>query len=185
MRVRFLRVASVIASGIAIVLSASGAAMAASKPASVFGLKLVPAATRVDARTATMANTGPINIENYDLQCLDADSNHWGQNGDNVQLWSCNSNGEQVWRLSGNHIVNSDGQCLDADSTHWGQNGDNVQLWSCNSNGEQSWQWSGNHIVNSDGQCLDADSTHWGQNGDNVQLWSCNSNGEQTWQGAL
>jgi hypothetical protein len=78
-------------------------------------------------------------IVNSDGQCLDANSNQWGQNGDNVQLWSCNSNGEQKWTVSGAHILNSDGQCLDANSNQWGQNGDNVQLWGCNSNGEQTW----------------------------------------------
>jgi Ricin-type beta-trefoil lectin domain len=88
-------------------------------------------------------HAGPANgygrIGNSDGQCLDADSNHWRQNGDNVQLWACNNHGEQLWTVSGAHIVNADGQCLDADSNHWGQNGDNVQLWACNNHGEQIW----------------------------------------------
>jgi hypothetical protein len=127
--------------------------------------------------------TSWVHIGNSDSQCLDANSNQWGQNGDNVQLWACNNNGEQLWTVSGAHIVNEDGQCLDANSNQWGQNGDNVQLWGCNSNGEQSWslQLQTGHIVNADGQCLDANSNQWGQNGDNVQLWACNSNGEQIW----
>jgi hypothetical protein len=81
-------------------------------------------------------------ISNGTNLCLDADSNHYGQNGDNAQLWSCNNNPEQLWSHSGNgHVVNHNGMCLDADSNHAGQNGDNVQLWSCNSNEEQSWNF--------------------------------------------
>jgi len=125
------------------------------------------------------------NIVNGTGLCLDADSNHWpNQNGDNVQLWSCNSHPEQKWIISGAHIENYDGQCLDADSNQIGVNGDNVQLWSCNNHGEQSWTWQQNttgQIVNADHQCLDADSNHAGQNGDNVQVWACNNHAEQAW----
>jgi alpha-galactosidase len=121
-------------------------------------------------------------ISNGTNLCLDADSNHYGQNGDNAQLWGCNDHSEQAWVLYNGHIYNSNGMCLDADSNHYGQNGDNAQLWSCNNNPEQLWSHSGNgHVVNHNGMCLDADSNHAGQNGDNVQLWSCNSNEEQSW----
>jgi len=29
--------------------------------------------------------------------CLDANSSNYPNNGDNIQLWSCNANAEQVW----------------------------------------------------------------------------------------
>ena len=29
--------------------------------------------------------------------CVDADSNHYPSNGDNIQLWACNTHPEQVW----------------------------------------------------------------------------------------
>jgi hypothetical protein len=142
------------------------------------------------ASEAHLMATSWYHIVNGDDQCLDADSNHWRQNGDNVQLWACNNNGEQLWTVDwsapdGPHIVNYDGQCLDADSNHWGQNGDNVQLWACNSNHEQAWDPArgvgSNAITNMWWGCLDADSNHWGQNGDNVQVWGCNGHPEENW----
>lgn len=36
-------------------------------------------------------------IWNSDGQCLDANSNYRGQNGDPIQLWACNNHGEQTW----------------------------------------------------------------------------------------
>jgi surface antigen len=73
--------------------------------------------------------------------CLDADSNHFPNNGDNVQLWTCNTNPEQEWTLTSlGQVKNaSTGMCLDADSNHFPNNGDNVQLWTCNTNPEQEW----------------------------------------------
>jgi hypothetical protein len=182
---RAIIAASVLVTALAVVFGQSGAgtAQASARPVPP-GLRLMPVASSGHPGSGlhlVRISASYYWIVNSDGQCLDADSNHWGQNGDNVQLWSCNSNGEQQWTVSGSYIKNSDGQCLDADSNHWGQNGDNVQLWSCNSNGEQSWTRGNPHITNADGQCLDADSNHWGQNGDNVQLWGCNGNGEQSW----
>jgi hypothetical protein len=150
------------------------------------GLHLVPVtwSSSAGSRTQPAAAGTAYQIVNADGQCLDANSNDWGANGDNIQLWSCNNHGEQVWFLSGSNIVNDDGQCLDANSNDWGANGDNIQLWSCNNHGEQSWYGSASYpyaIVNADGQCLDANSNDWGANGDNIQLWSCNNHGEQEW----
>jgi hypothetical protein len=31
--------------------------------------------------------------------CVDADSNHYPSNGDNIQLWACNTHPEQQWIL--------------------------------------------------------------------------------------
>jgi len=166
--------------GTAVLAPSAPAQATTAHPASVSFVRLSPAAVLRD-------HAGPANgyghIWNSDGQCLDANSNYWGQNGDNIQLWACNGNGEQLWTVSGAHIVNADGQCLDANSNYWGQNGDPVQLWSCNNHGEQSWtlQLNTGHIVNADGQCLDANSNYWGQNGDPIQLWACNNHGEQTW----
>ncbi len=75
--------------------------------------------------------------------CLDADSNHYPSNGDNVQLWSCNTHPEQEWTLTSSGQLQSAGtsMCLDADSNHYPSNGDNAQLWSCNTHPEQEWRF--------------------------------------------
>jgi len=130
-----------LASAVALV---SGVGTAQASPQPLKGgvhLTLAPLSPAAASR-AHVAATSWYHIANGDTQCLDADSNHWGQNGDNVQLWACNNHGEQSWTRGTSHIVNADGQCLDADSSHWGQNGDNVQLWACNNHGEQNWPTS-------------------------------------------
>ena len=118
--------------------------------------------------------------------CLDADSNHYPSNGDNVQLWSCNTHPEQEWTLTSSGQLQSAGtsMCLDADSNHYPSNGNNVQLWSCNTHPEQEWTLTSSGQLQSAGtsMCLDADSNHYPSNGDNAQLWSCNTHPEQEWR---
>jgi hypothetical protein len=59
------------------------------------GLHAVPVGTL--HRGVHLDSVTLYHLVNGDGQCLDADSNDWGTNGDNVQLWACNSNGEQSW----------------------------------------------------------------------------------------
>jgi hypothetical protein len=167
----------------------------AERSATAAHLTLVPVhLSGAAADNAQLAGITWYHIANADGQCLDADSNHWGQNGDIVQLWSCNNHGEQLWTVNdwgawwGPHIENYDGQCLDADSNTFPANGTKIQLWSCNGNPEQGWDPPGidddpQEITNtqSSDYCLDADSNYWGQNGDKVQVWVCNDHPEQNW----
>jgi Ricin-type beta-trefoil lectin domain len=132
------------------------------------------------------------NIQNHSLDCLDANSNDYPSNGDNIQLWPCNDNHEQLWsyNASTRNIYNyDDTYCLDADSTYFGDGGDPVQLWTCNNNPEQTWTgvsspgWANIVASTSIGaQCLDAESQDYPYAGDPIQLWFCNSNPEQLWR---
>ena len=146
----------------------------------------VPAAKLMSVQVSTAEGISGNLINSADRSmCIDADSNHYPHNGDNIQLWSCNTNPEQKWVVtSAGQLKNaSTNMCVDADSNHYPHNGDNIQLWSCNTNPEQKW------VVTSAGQlknastnmCVDADSNHYPHNGDNIQLWSCNTNPEQRW----
>ena len=107
---RLARLAGAAAVAVALLAASGSAALAAGRtgvaahqaPASarltpLAGLHLLPAGHVPAGGSASPASTTYYNIVNDDGQCLDADSNHWGSNGDNVQLWSCNSNGEQEW----------------------------------------------------------------------------------------
>ncbi len=60
------------------------------------GLHLVPVRTVTIHLTdaATESVTYDV-LENSDGQCLDANSNDYGNNGDEMQLWSCKSTAEQ------------------------------------------------------------------------------------------
>ena len=119
--------------------------------------------------------------------CLGADSGDYGNNGDGIELWTCDGAAEQQWYSNGTNIVNQDGLCLDANSNQYPSNGDNLQLWSCNSNSEQTWSTgsTGNIINSNKSYCVDADSISYPDNGDALQLWSCDVNDEQVWDGAL
>lgn len=90
----------------------------------------------------------------YDGLCMDAETDSGGnpnENGDKVQLWTCNSGAvQQYWNISatigaygpltneyGNHL------CLDAESdgaSNPSDEGDRVQLWSCSGASNQQWE---------------------------------------------
>jgi len=118
--------------------------------------------------------------------CLDANSNNYPNDGDAVQLYGCDSNGEQQWQItSAGQLENAQtGMCLDANSNNYPNDGDAIQLWACNGNGEQQWQvTSAGQLENAQtGMCLDANSNNYPNDGDSIQLWSCNTNPEQEWQ---
>jgi len=117
--------------------------------------------------------------------CLDANSTDYPNNGDAIQLYGCNDNGEQQWQVtSAGQLENATtGSCLDANSNDYPDTGDTIQLWDCNGNGEQQWHFtSAGQLENAQtGMCLDANSSDYPNNGDNLQLWSCNTNPEQEW----
>jgi Ricin-type beta-trefoil lectin domain/CHAP domain len=117
--------------------------------------------------------------------CLDANSNDYPKNGDNIQLWQCNTHPEQEWTLTASGQVKnaSTGMCLDANSNDYPKNGDNIQLWQCNTHPEQEWTLTASGQVKnaSTGMCLDANSDGYPYNGDNIQLWQCNTHPEQEW----
>jgi surface antigen len=165
--------AVLLASGVAGCGLASSTSTSASMSQDAVGL----AATA--ATPANLTNAGEPGT------CLDADSNHYPSNGDNIQLWGCNTHPEQEWVLTASGQVKnaSTGMCLDADSNHYPSNGDNIQLWGCNTHPEQEWVLTASGQVKnaSTGMCLDADSNHYPSNGDNIQLWGCNTHPEQEW----
>ncbi|MFG2955843.1 protein kinase [Streptomyces sp. NPDC048291] len=76
--------------------------------------------------------------------CLDADAGTIGQNGQKVQVRSCDGLSAQRWRLgSGGTLVSApDGLCLDADAPTSGQDGQPVQGWGCAGSVNQVWNWS-------------------------------------------
>jgi hypothetical protein len=75
--------------------------------------------------------------------CLDANSTDFPSDGDNIQLWTCNSSSpEQQWTLESNgniENVSNPAYCIDANSVDYPDNLDPIQLWSCATNDEQVW----------------------------------------------
>ncbi|MBW8800786.1 MAG: protein kinase [Streptomyces sp.] len=76
--------------------------------------------------------------------CLDADAGTTAQNGQKIQVRTCDGLSSQRWRLgSGGTMVSvPDGFCLDADASTSGQDGQPVQGWGCAGSTNQVWHWS-------------------------------------------
>jgi len=134
------RVASV-----AVLLGAAvaGCSLASSVRTQAFTSNDAVAAKAMSARASVVTGGAPANLVNSGdrAMCIDADSNHYPANGDNIQLWACNTHPEQEWVITAaGQLKNaSTGTCIDADSNHYPANGDNIQLWACNTHPEQEW----------------------------------------------
>jgi hypothetical protein len=119
-------------------------------------------------------------------RCLDVDLNQGGRNGNRVQLWTCNGQPQQGWRLNPYGAIQSikyPSKCLDADLNTINRDGTIVQLWDCN--GQQQQQWSVTSygaIWNGYGRALDADLNTIYRDGTTVQLWVGNGQPQQRWQ---
>jgi Ricin-type beta-trefoil lectin domain len=133
-----------------------------------------------DIASGNIHSTGDIGV------CLDAYSGDYPNDGDPIEIWACNTHGEQQWTMRTNgQIVNTGtGECLDAYSEDYPNNGDPVQLWACNTHAEQIWKT----IVIPDPQgppavqivnvahanlCITADGADYPSNGDPVELSTC------------
>jgi cell wall-associated NlpC family hydrolase len=140
MEIRFVLFLTRIA-GMAVLLGAAvaGCSLASSARAQGFTSEGAAMSARVAASSGTPANL--VNAADRSM-CIDADSNHYASNGDNIQLWACNTHPEQEWVItSAGQLKNaSTGMCIDADSNHYPSNGDNIQLWACNTHPEQEWK---------------------------------------------
>jgi hypothetical protein len=128
-------------------------------------------------------------------QCLDADINGGGVNGNKVQIWTCNGSPQQEWMAGPGadgawslESMKFPGMCLDADLNGGGANGTKVQLWRCNQQAQQSWYWYEDYDLaiynalfnNNQGIVLDRDINVPG-NGAKVQLWAKNFQSQQWW----
>jgi hypothetical protein len=143
------------------------------------------------------------------LRALDAESDANGNpadNGDSVQVWTCDGGTNQRWNFNENNgsygtVTNDDGGlCLDAqsDATHSpGDTGDRVQLWKCNGGAQQEWRpgtlsngavvlvnLESSILLDGNSLLLQAtsDNTHSPLTpGDPVELWQSNSSLAQHW----
>jgi hypothetical protein len=127
----------------------------------------------VDSWTFTTANTGngvgP--IKGLAGKCLDV-RNSGTADGTQIQLYTCNGSGAQVWTVSG-QLLKALGKCLDVSGGGTGD-GTKIQLWTCNGSGVQNWAAQADGTLRNPqaGKCLDvsgnnsADSTV-------VHLWTC------------
>ena len=129
----------------------------------------------------------------------DADDPNAGGNGTQQQVWTPNSNNQQLWYVAttvfpGNYyeLVNYNGKCLD-DTNGGTNNGNKVQLYTCQSgNKNQAWSYNkysgpnGNYVmwINYNGVCLDDAAPY--TDGGKMQMWEChfppNNDNAEAWQ---
>jgi hypothetical protein len=138
--------------------------------------------------------------------CLDANDSGStaGQDGDKVQLWTCNNTGNQFWYFgtqnsAGNGYITNDyysSKCLNANDDGGLADGRHVQLWGCADTSNMLWDLAGwQHCLTISDACpiflssdndkwtLDAVSQHIGD-GDQVQIWTYDNGDNQFWVNA-
>ncbi|MFF2467320.1 protein kinase domain-containing protein [Streptomyces mirabilis] len=129
-------------------------------------------------------------------RCLDAHTTAAGEDGPDVQVWTCNGTAVQKWALhrvpgqSSQYLVVNQGnhRCLDADLGTVGQNGQRIRAVNCDGLSAQRWHLgasgpSGGRTLVSvpDGFCLDAEATSSGKDGQPVQGFGCAGSTNQVW----
>ncbi|WP_240361421.1 MULTISPECIES: protein kinase [unclassified Streptomyces] len=129
-------------------------------------------------------------------RCLDAHTTAAGEDGPDVQVWTCNGTTVQKWALhrvpgqSSQYLVVNQGnhRCLDADLGAVGQNGQRIRAVNCDGLSAQRWHLgasgpSGGRTLVSvpDGFCLDAEATSSGKDGQPVQGFGCAGSTNQVW----
>ncbi|MER6376852.1 protein kinase [Streptomyces mirabilis] len=129
-------------------------------------------------------------------RCLDAHTTAAGEDGPDVQVWTCNGTAVQKWALhrvpgqSSQYLVVNQGnhRCLDADLGAVGQNGQRIRAVNCDGLSAQRWRLgasgpSGGRTLVSvpDGFCLDAEATSSGKDGQPVQGFGCAGSTNQVW----
>ncbi|MFI6908206.1 RICIN domain-containing protein [Nonomuraea sp. NPDC050394] len=170
----------------------------------LLALSAAPGFAQASARTdaagtaAGSAANGWIRITNaFDRsippnQCLDADVEGGGGNGNRVIVWQCNGNSpQQWWRWHANGWLENQryrGMCLDADR-HGSGNGIRVMLWRCADVAWHKWLRGSDprdraiynvYHYNGGDTVLDRDANVPG-NGAQVQLWRKNGQSQQFW----
>jgi Ricin-type beta-trefoil lectin domain len=196
----------VLALGTALTCSGASSAGAVTRPGPAKPGSLYLLKHRSPAHPDTVTD---VQIENslpgYNL-CLDAETDSGGnpdENGDKVQLWTCNSGAiQQRWDIhftvgSYGSITNDYGDhlCLDAEDdadSNPNDEGDKVQLWSCSGAANQQWTLEsvtgGYYLFDNaygDGLSLAAENDSGGdptQCGDNMQVQNYTNHYAQAWE---
>jgi glucose/arabinose dehydrogenase len=127
----------------------------------------------VDSITFTAsASTGVGPVKGLAGKCLDVAGAN-SANGTQIQLYTCNNSGAQVWTRVG-QTFQALGKCLDvaggatADLTR-------IQLYACNSTGAQNWEPQTNGTLRNpqSGKCLDVTGNN-SADATPVILYTCN-----------
>ena len=116
-------------------------------------------------------------------KCLEVNLEDLVKNGGKVQVWECNNQIQQHWKLDGEKLVNEGGKCLDVDLPQLTKDGGKVQVFDCNGQIQQKWKLDEHdRLVNAGGKCLDVDINQLTKDGGTVQIWQCHKEKNQRWK---
>lgn len=104
-------------------------------------------------------------------------------NGTAVQLWDCNSGGNQQWnRTAGKQLTVYGTKCMDAQGGGTSA-GTPAVIWDCSGGAGQQWNVNSNATITGvqSGLCLDAYGGGT-TNGTKLVLWTCHGGTNQQWQ---
>ena len=96
----------------------------------------------------TVAAASEISINNGGGLCLDVHKPDMHESGGKVQVWVCNGEPQQQWKVEGDTLVNGGGLCLDVHKPDMHKSGGKVQVWVCNGKPQQQWKVEGDTLVN-------------------------------------
>jgi lysophospholipase L1-like esterase len=112
-------------------------------------------------------------------KCLDLNAGNT-DNGQKIQLWSCNGSTAQTWTTYPDGTLKTSGKCLDVYAMGTA-NSTKVELWDCNGGSNQVWQsYNGGYRNPASGRCLD-DPAASTADGTQLALWDCNGTVAQKW----
>jgi predicted alpha-1,2-mannosidase len=148
----------------------SWAAGTAAAPPSYNGNTVAPPSPRVGPITSGVA---------ADI-CVD-DAGSSVSDGNNIQIWGCDSTAAQSWTIATDGTIRTLGKCLDAFGAGT-TSGTKIDLYTCDGGSNQQWtQGANGSLVNpSSGLCLD-DPAASTTNGTQLQLYTCNGTPAQDW----
>jgi hypothetical protein len=152
-------------------------------PMSLLALSACGAAASGDGSSAAqqsagLSSNGGAPVVGLAGKCLD-DAGDATNDGNRIQLYTCNGTGAQSWTYTNGTLVGPSGKCLDVTGAN-PASGTRVELWDCNGGSNQQWQSVNGQLVGLAGKCLDVTGND-SDDGTPLELWDCNGGANQQW----
>lgn len=123
-------------------------------------------------------------VQSVGGKCLEIKIEDLFKDGGSVQIWECNGEIQQRWKLDDqSRLVNEGGKCLDVHAPDMATDGGKVQVWECSDVPQQKWTLDEHgRLVNGGGKCLDIHAPDMTTDGGKVQIWECSDVDNQQWK---
>ncbi len=129
---------------------------------------------------AAPAKSAPGTITGYGNLCVDIEGGITAD-GTEVQLWTCNGNNAQQWRMSNARELRNPlaDKCMVLGNGGAAVDGAPIWEWTCGGQADQKWLYKNMQIVaGNSGKCIDVPQNNLAA-GQALQLWDCNDTNAQ------